>query len=320
MPTRVLVTLQLPREDLAPLDAVPDLELVFPGDPQLTFTPEQVCTELAKAPTHAIFTQGELAVTGDLLDNAPDLKIVANCAMGIDNLDLAALEHRGIIATNTPDAFVESTADLTLGLILALARNFRGAENYAREGRWANEGKKPRLWEGTLLHGKTLGLIGYGQIAKAVETRARAFGLKVIHTRANPTDDPNCRNLDDLLATADIITVHPPLTADTRHLIDATAFSKMKPGVLFINVARGPVVDEQALVDALTSSHLGGAGLDVFEKEPKIHPGLLDLENVVLLPHIGGATREERRNGRLQAAENIVRVLNGEFPLNPVNR
>jgi glyoxylate reductase len=320
MPTRVLVTLQLPREDLAPLDTIADLELVFPDDPLLTFTPDQVRAELAKAPTHAILTQGELAVTADLLEAAPDLKIVANCAMGIDNLDLAALDERGIVATNTPDAFVESTADLTLGLLLALARNFRGAENYAREGRWANEGKKPRLWEGTLLQGKTLGLIGYGRIAKAVETRARAFGLEVIHTRAHLTDDPNCRSMDDLLASADIVTVHPPLTADTRHLIDAAAFSKMQPGTLFINVARGPVVDEQALVDALTSGHLGGAGLDVFEQEPKIHSGLLDLDSVVLLPHIGGATREERRKGRLQAAENIARVLNGTPPLNPVSR
>ena len=317
---RVLVTLQLPREDLAPLDTIPDLELVFPDDPLLTFSPEQVSEELAKAPTQAILTQGELAVSAELLDAAPDLRIVANCAMGIDNLDLAELDARNIIATNTPDAFVESTADLTLGLLLALARNFRGAENYAREGRWAREGKKPRLWEGMLLGGRTLGLIGYGQIARAVETRARCFGLEVIHTRAHSTDDPNCRSLHQLFEEADIITVHPPLTPDTHHLIGADPFSRMKPGTLFINVARGPVVDEQALVDALISGHLGGAGLDVFEEEPRIHPGLLSLENVVLLPHIGGATREERRKGRLQAAENIARVLRGEPPLTPVSR
>ncbi len=316
MTPRVLVTLQLPADDLAPLEGVADL--VFPEDPLLAMTYQEVHAGLAAAPTHAIITPGELRVDGPLLDAAPDLKIVANCAMGIDNLDLAALTERGIQATNTPDAFVESTADCTLGLVLALARNFRRSEDYARSGRWNSEGKKPRLWEGALLRGKTLGLIGYGQIAKAVEVRARAFGMEVIHTRAHPDDHPDCRTLDELLGSADIVTIHPPLTPDTRHLIDAAALAKMKRGSLLINVARGPVVDEAALVAALKSGHLGGAGLDVFEHEPDIHAGLLELDNVVLLPHIGGATREERRKGRLQAAENVARVLRGEPPLTPV--
>jgi len=313
---RVLVTLQIPPEDLAPLDGI--AEIIMPDDPQHALTHQQVCERIAGC--QGLLNQGELHVDQRVLDAAPDLKVVANCAMGIDNLDLDAITARNIWATNTPDAFVESTADVTLGLLISVARKFGVAEKFARSGRWSSEGKQPRLWEGSLLGGKTLGLIGYGRIAKAVEIRARAFGLEVLHTRAHHSNDPKYRSLDELLAISDFITVHPPLTPETRHLIDSVAFSKMKPGARLINVARGPVVDEQALVDALRSGHLSGAGLDVFEDEPQIHPGLLELDNVIVLPHIGGATREERRKGRLQAAENIARVFSGDIPLNPVNQ
>ncbi len=313
---RVLVTLQIPLEDLAPLDGI--AEIIMPDDPRHALTHQQVCERIGDC--QALLNQGELHVDERVLDAAPDLKIVANCAMGIDNLKLDAITARKVWATNTPDAFVESTADVTLGLLISVARKFGVAEKFARSGRWSSEGKQPRLWEGSLLGGKTLGLIGYGRIAKAVEIRARAFGLNVLHTRATASNDPNYRSFDDLLACSDFITVHPPLTPETHHLIDSAALAKMKPGARLVNVARGPVVDEQALVEALTSGQLGGAGLDVFENEPQIHPGLLELDNVVLLPHIGGATREERRKGRLQAAENIARVLSGESPPNAVNQ
>jgi glyoxylate reductase len=268
-----------------------------------------------------LLSQGELRIDGDLLDAAgPDLKIVANVSMGIDNLDLEAITSRGIWATNTPDAFVESTGDLTLGLILSTLRRIAEGDRFVRAGEWEKAGMQPARWEGRLLGELTLGLVGYGQIAKAVEKRALGFGMKVIHSRSNPDNHPNCRSLPALLAESDVVALHVPHTPSTHQLFNRETFSQMKPGSFFINVARGKVVDESALVEALQSGHLAGAGLDVFEAEPKVHPALFEMENVVMVPHLGGSTVEDRRRGRLQAAENVARVLKGEAPLTPVNR
>ncbi len=267
----------------------------------------------------AVICQGELRIDAELLDAAPDLKIAANISMGIDNLDLDALTSRGIQATNAPDAFVESTADFTLALILSLSRHLVQGDAYVRSGNWEQDGFQPTRWEGFLLRDKTLGLVGYGQIAKAVEKRACSFGLNVIHTRTSPTDNPQCRSLEELLGESDIVALHVPHTPDTHHLINQQALARMKPGSVLINVARGKVVDESALVEALKSGHLGGAGLDVFENEPAVNSELCKLSNVVLAPHIAGSTLDDRRRGRLQAAENVARILSGQPPLTPLN-
>jgi len=267
----------------------------------------------------AVICQGELRIDDELLDAAPNLKIAANISMGIDNLDLDALTKRGIQATNAPDAFVESTADFTLALILSVSRHLIQGDAYVRSGNWEQDGFQPTRWEGTLLQGKTLGLIGYGQIGKAVEKRADSFGLKVIHTRTHPSDHPHYRSLIDLLGESNIVALHVPHTPETHHLINQKTLEQMKPGSVLINVARGKVVDESALVSALKSGRLGGAGLDVFENEPSVNSELCKLSNVVLAPHIGGSTLEDRRRGRLQAAENVARFLSGQPPLTPLN-
>lgn len=267
----------------------------------------------------AVLCQGELRIDDELLDAAPELKIVANISMGIDNLDLDAITRRGIQATNAPDAFVESTADFTLALILSVYRDLVQCDAYVRAGSWVKNGFQPTRWEGTLLRDLTLGLIGYGQIAKAVEKRAVGFGLKVIHNRTTPDDNPQYRSLKELLGESDIVAIHVPHTKNTHHLINQQTLSQMKPGAIIINVARGKVVDEEALVEALKSGHLGGAGLDVFENEPNVNSELCQLTKVILAPHIAGSTVEDRRRGRLQAAENVALFLSGQPTLTPLN-
>ncbi|MCB1092094.1 MAG: D-glycerate dehydrogenase, partial [Verrucomicrobiae bacterium] len=231
-----------------------------------------------------------------------------------------ALTRRGIWATNTPGAFVESTADLTLGLILSAVRRIAEGDRFVRRGEWEKTGFQPVRWEGMLLGGKTLGLVGYGKIGKAVEKRAQAFGMYTIHSRTTPDDHPDCRPLETLLREADIVGLFVPHTPSTHHLINEQTLALMKPGAILINVARGKVVDEPALVEALRGGRLRAAGLDVFEAEPKVNPALFEMDQVVMTPHLGGSTREDRRGGRLEAAENVARILRGELPLTPVNQ
>lgn len=304
---KVLFTLNVSPDHLAPLEGL--AELILP-DNGFAPAPRAQVLELLPDCT-GLISQGELRVDRELIAAAPKLKIVANAAMGIDNLDLEALRERNIVATNTPDAFAESTADHAMGLILDLTRRISESDRFVRTGQWKN-GMEPLRWEGSLLGGRTLGIIGYGRIARLVEHRARAFGLEVIHSRSRLSADPNCRSLDDLLAEADLVLALVPLTPDTHHLIDAERLSRMKPGAFFINIARGKVMDENAVVTALQSGRLAGAALDVFEHEPVVNEALFTMDNVVLTPHIGGATREQRRRGRFEAAESVARFLRGE--------
>ncbi len=271
---------------------------------------------------HAIgaIIPGELKIDAALLDAVPSLRILANTAAGFNNLPLDAMTERGIWATNTPDAFVDATADAALGLILAVARSVVQGDRFVRSGEWAEKGIVTAMWEGMELRGKTLGVVGFGRIGQAVGQRAAAFGMKVIHARRSSDGTPGCRTLEQLLVEADVVSLHTPLSDSTRHLIDATAFKTMKKGAILINLARGPVVDENALVDALKSGKLRGAGLDVFEHEPGVHPDLLKMEQVTLTPHLGGATREARKAARMTAAENVRRVILGEIPLTPLNQ
>jgi len=313
-PPTVCVTLPLPREHLAPLEEVAILRLPEPG---VAAAARDWVMETIRDCV-AVISQGELLVDSELLDAAPSLRMVANAAMGIDNLDLEALARRGIAASNTPDAFAESTADHTLALLLDVTRRVSESDRFIRTGDWERRGMEALRWEGSRLGGKTLGLVGYGRIARLVEKRATAFGMRVIHTRSRPSDHEGYRSLPALLAEVDAVAVLVPLTEKTRHLADAGFLCGMKPGSFFLNLARGKVMDEAAVAEALRSGHLAGAAFDVFEEEPRVHPALLAMDNVFLTPHIGGATREERRRGRLEAAENVARFLRGEPLLHPV--
>ncbi|MGZ6144260.1 MAG: 2-hydroxyacid dehydrogenase [Myxococcales bacterium] len=252
-------------------------------------------------------------VDRELLDAAPRLRIVANHAVGYDNVDVPACTARGVWVTNTPGVLTESTADLAFTLILSLARRIREGERLVREGNW--KGWAPTQLLGMELHGKTLGILGYGRIGQAVARRAEGFGMKVLFS-----DVSGGVPLDELLPAADIVTIHAPLMPETRHLIGAAELLRMKKGALLINSARGPIVDEAALAAALQSGHLGGAALDVYEDEPRVHPGLLGRDDVVLLPHLGSATRETRQAMARLALSQVELVLRGDRPTQAVNK
>ncbi|MBZ0302463.1 MAG: D-glycerate dehydrogenase [Anaerolineae bacterium] len=310
---RVLITNTVPDTVLEPLNGLaqvilgPDHGLMTPREEILTMAPQLA----------GIINQGELRVDAELLDHAPNLRIVANVAAGYNNLDVALMERRGVWATNTPDTFYEATADFTLALILAVARFVVKGDRFVREGQWKRF--EPGIWDGTLLMGKTLGIVGYGRTGQAVARRARAFGMNIRYTRRQVVQDAEYCDLDPLLRESDFVSLHVPLTEETRHLVDADRLALMKPNAYLINMARGPVVDEAALVEALQNHCLAGAGLDVFENEPAIHPALLTMDNVILAPHVGGGTHESRFQARHLCARNVAAVLRGERPLTPIN-
>jgi len=251
-------------------------------------------------------------VDKELLEAAPRLRIVANHAVGYDNVDVPACTARGVWVTNTPDVLTDATADLTWALILALARRLREGERMLRAGEF--RGWAPTMLLGRELRGRTLGILGYGRIGRAVARRAEGFGVRVLF---------NARGggvaLEELLEQSDVLSIHCPLNPQTRHLIGPAELLRMKRGSLLVNTARGPIVDEAALVAALESGHLGGAALDVFENEPAVHPGLTGRDDVVLLPHLGSATQETRQAMAQIALSEVERVLRGERPLHAVN-
>ena len=316
MKPKVLITLRIPEAHIRS-ELLASAEVIRPEHPGKAMGFDEALAAVSDA--FAVVNHGELTVGETLLDRAPRLRIVSNVAIGTDNLDLEAMARRGVWATNAPDAFTDATADATFGLLLALARKICSGDRYVRSGRWEADGIQPMAWEGTRLAGKALGIVGFGAIGAAVARRAEAFGMDVLFTRSRPDPDPRFRTLEALLAEADIVSLHTPLTPETRRLIDAARLRLMKPGSILVNMARGKVVDEQALVDALKGGRLAGACLDVFENEPAVHPDLRDLPNVVLAPHIGGSTVESRRDARLLACDNILRVLAGQAPITPVN-
>tara|TARA_R110002096_G_scaffold91625_14_gene207339 strand:+ start:12775 stop:13740 length:966 start_codon:yes stop_codon:yes gene_type:complete len=312
----VINAVRVPDDYLEPLH---DVAHIIQPDHANVMTFEELATTIQEHSAAGAIIPGELKIDPARLAEFPSLRVLANTAAGFNNLPLEAMAEHGIWGTNTPDAFVDATADAAFALILGLARKTVTGDQFVRSGDWAAKGIVTQNWEGMELRGKTLGIVGFGAIGKAVAQRAEAFGMKVIYHRRTPDDGCGYRILGDLLAEADIVSLHTPLTPETRHLIDADALAMMKRGAFLVNLARGPVVHETALVDALKSGQLGGAGLDVFEHEPEVHPELLTMENVVLTPHLGGATREARKVARLTAAENVRRVLLGERPLTPLN-
>ncbi|MFL5362465.1 MAG: 2-hydroxyacid dehydrogenase [Myxococcales bacterium] len=253
-------------------------------------------------------------VDAELLAAAPRLRVVANHAVGYDNVDVAACTTRRVWVCNTPDVLTDATADLTFALILGVARRVREGERIVREARWKYWA--PTMLLGLELRGAVLGIVGYGRIGRAVAERARGFGMEVIWSGGSAAGSVP---LDDLLARSDIVSIHCPLTPATRHLIGPPQLSRMKRTALLVNTARGPIVDEAALCAALEAGTIGGAGLDVFEDEPRVHPGLLGRDDVVLVPHIGSATGATRARMAELALTDAARVLRGERPLHPVN-
>ncbi|MBK1786491.1 2-hydroxyacid dehydrogenase [Prauserella cavernicola] len=251
------------------------------------------------------------------------LKVVSTVAVGYDNIDVPALTDRGVVVTNTPGVLTDATADLAFGLLLAVTRRLGEGERLLRA-------REPWSFQlgfmlGSGLQGKTLGIVGLGQIGQATARRARAFGMDIVYSGRRRAPEDVERELrathvdgDELLRTADIVSLHCPLTPQTRHLIDADALAAMKSSAYLINTTRGPVVDEGALAEALANGVIAGAGLDVFEHEPDVHPGLLELDNVALAPHLGSATAETRTAMAVLAARNAAAVLAGDEPLTPV--
>jgi glyoxylate reductase len=266
-------------------------------------TEEEMITLLSEA--DAAITLLTDPITRKVLESNPNLRVISNFAVGYNNIDVAAASELGVTITNTPGVLTEATADLTMALILAVTRRVvQGHEEIHRERRCEWE---PLKLLGSSLQGKVLGVIGMGRIGSAVATRATAFGMHVIGSRRG---DP----IAPLLSGSDVVTLHAPLTPETHHLIDAKALARMKQGACLINTARGALVDEVALCEALEAGHLAGAGLDVYEHEPEIEPRLLAIRSAVLLPHIGSATVETRNDMARLAATNVLEFFRGRQP------
>jgi glyoxylate reductase len=310
---RVVVTRALPEPALASLRESGADVWVSPEDRALA--PDELHAAIRGA--DAAVTMLHDTVDAAFLDAAGDrLRVIANVAVGYDNVDVDAARSRGVAVTNTPGVLTDATADLAIALLLAVTRRLGEAERLIRSG-------EPWAWSidfmlGRGLRGKTLGIVGYGDIGRAVAARARAFGLEVVYTQRSRGDEPGQVELGELLARSHVVSLHCPLTPETRHLIDADALAAMRDDAYLINTARGPVVDEPALAAALRDGVIAGAGLDVFEHEPEVLPDLLGLENVVLIPHLGSATVETRTAMAELAAANVVAVLAGDDPPTPV--
>jgi glyoxylate reductase len=263
-------------------------------------------------------------VTEDLLRHSPRLKVVSTPSVGYDHIDVAACTRRRIVVANAAGTLEDTTADAAFALLLAVARRVIEADAFVRSGRWKH-------WQWGLLHGsdvhhKTLGIIGFGKIGQAMARRGLGFAMRIIYYSRHRVAEEIERELhaeyvdrEALLRESDFISLHVPLTPETRHLIQARDFKLMKPAAFLINTARGPVVDEAALVEGLKNKTIAGAGLDVFEQEPAVHPALLAMHNVVLMPHVGSATGETRLRMAMLAAENLLDVLHGRRPTNTIN-
>ncbi len=259
-----------------------------------------------------------------LFDAAPRLRVVSNYAVGVDNVDVAEATRRGVLVTNTPDVLTEATADLTWALLLSACRRLGEGERLVRAGGW--QGWAPMQLLGADVHGKTLGIVGLGRIGRAVARRAAGFGMVVLHHTRRPIDPAVERTLgarpaglEELLRASDIVSLHVPHTPETHHLMDRERLRLMKRTAYLVNTTRGAVIDEAALVEALRDGTIAGAGLDVYEREPQLTPGLTALPNIVLAPHLGSATIEARTAMADLAAENLLAALAGRRPPHPVN-
>ena len=305
---RVLVTRRIPSVAIGTLETACDIER---NDGEALSHAELMSRVAGK--------QGLVCMFDDTVDRAvieagTALKVIATIAVGYNNIDVEAARERGITVTNTPDVLTEATADLTWALIMDVTRRISEGDRLVRRGAW--KGWAFDFMLGSQLRGKQLGVVGFGRIGRAVASRAKAFGMRVVHSRAS--SDAESIPLDRLLSTSDVVTLHCPLTPATTHLIDQKALARMKRSAYLVNTSRGPVVDEAALAWALKNRLISGAALDVYEREPAVHPDLLTLENVVLAPHLGSATTETRTAMADLAVRNVVAVLSGEPAITPV--
>ena len=303
----VLLTRKIPSSVVTRLEASCDVEQ-FEGSGTMS-RGELLARIRGKQAVMSVLTD---AIDREVLEVGSALKVIANIAVGYNNVDVAAARERGIVITNTPDVLTGATADLTWALILGITRRLGEGERLVRRGEWSGWAFDQLL--GMELRGRQLGIVGFGRIGRAVADRAAAFGMQVAHTGR----DAGAMPLDRLLSTSDVVSIHVPLREDTRHLIDQPALARMKRSAYLVNTARGPVVDEAALVWALKNRIIAGAALDVYEKEPESHAGLLPLENVLLVPHLGSATTETRTAMADLAASNVLAVLAGASAPNPV--
>ena len=317
---KVVVTGRIPSEAVARLRAEHE---VFAWDNADLISRDELLRRVVGA--DAIVSLLTERVDAELIDAAgPQLQVVSNVAVGYNNIDVPACAARGVIATNTPGVLTEATADIAMSLILMSTRRLGEGERIIRSG-------EPWQWGmfymlGTSIQGRRLGIVGMGQIGAALARRARAFGMTVAYSNRNPIDDGlaaelQCErlSLDELLATSDVVSLHCPYSPATHHLIGEVQLAAMRTDAFLINTARGPVVDEAALAAALRNGVITGAGLDVFENEPTVHPDLVTLDNAVLIPHLGSATVETRTAMAMLAASNSLAVLGGKAPLTPIS-
>jgi glyoxylate reductase len=308
---KILVTRHLPEGGLDPLQGH---ELVQRRD-DTPYSHEELVA--AVADMDGIVSLLTDAIDAEVIAAAPRLRAIGNVAVGYDNVDVEAAARGGVAVCNTPGVLDETTADVAFGLVIAASRLFGEAERDLRAGRW--HGWSITQYLGQDVHGATLGVVGFGRIGRAVARRGAGFGMRVLHHARRDTGEAGyVADLDELLAEADAVSLHVPLSPATRHLIGRRELALMKPTAVLVNTARGPVVDEQALAEALERGEIFAAGLDVFEEEPRVHPRLLEAPRVVLLPHVGSGSRQTRTRMARLAAEGVRAVLAGERPANLV--
>lgn len=316
--TRIVVTRPVTEEALSLLRPRAELK-IGPADPPLP-TRDEVREMVRDA--DVVYTLPANPLDAEAIGGAQKLRMIATMGTGFDNIDIAAAKKRGIPVTYAPGILDETTADGAFGLLIAAARRFGEAERVLRAGEWKGWG--PGQFLGQDVHHATLGIVGMGRIGRQIARRASGFEMRVIYYDERRNDQAERElsvvyvPLDRLLAESDIISVHVPLMPSTRHLIDAEALRKMKPSAVLINTSRGPVIDERALAEALRDGVIAAAGLDVYEREPRVEPLLLELENVVLLPHIASASERTRTRMAVRAAQNILAFLDGKPLLDPV--
>jgi glyoxylate reductase len=313
MKQRVVITSEIP--EIATEILSREFEVVVHAEEGVR-SEDDLVTMLSEA--DAAITLVSDPVTRRVLESNPNLRAIGNYAVGVNNIDLDAAKECGVAVTNTPGVLTDATADLTIALMLAVTRRVVEGDRFLREGRF--DGWHPLLLLGTSLQGKRLGIVGMGRIGTAVAMRALAFGMEIAYSAPSPQLEPERElgavwlPLDELLRTSDVVSIHVPLNDATHHLIDARALELMKRDGYLVNTARGPIVDEEALADALAAGAIRGAALDVYENEPAVEPRLLGMENVVLLPHLGSATEETRHEMARTVAIDVARVLSGGRP------
>ena len=308
----ILVTYKLPAAAVSKLEAVGDVEVYKDG-----ILPYDELMKRVKG-RHALVVAGLDKIDKGIIDRGADLKVIANVAVGFNNVDVPYARSKGIVVTNTPDVLTEATANMALALILTATRRLTEAERLLRRGDW--KGFRFDFMVGSDIRDHQLGVVGLGRIGQVVAEKAKSLGMRIAYYDTVPRGVPGYETmtLDQLLSTSDVVTLHVPLLPETKHVINRTSLARMKRSAYLINTSRGPVVDEDALVWALREGIIKGAGLDVYEDEPRVHPGLMALENVVLVPHLASATDGTRLAMADLAARNAINVLTGQPPETPV--